>query len=289
MTRVVLLGGGYVTLHAYATLVRRLGRDRPARRARDRRDLGRSRTPVPRLHGRARRRHDRPRPPRHAARRGDAARADHRSAEPSSIDADRRRCRTARGDDAPVEALRYDHLVVGHRRQGADGGGRRASSRYGFTLRGPGRDRRARRPPRDAFRARPSSSPEAGSRASSSPPPSPTAGIRSPWCTPAAAILGEWDDQPRLVARAETELARLGVTVLAGRRLVEVTPTTARAVRRHDARVRHGRGGDRAASRAHPRARPVARRARPAADAAARSPSGTACGRRATRRGSSTR
>ena len=27
MTRVVLLGGGYVTLHAYATLARRRGRD----------------------------------------------------------------------------------------------------------------------------------------------------------------------------------------------------------------------------------------------------------------------
>ena len=27
MNRVVLLGGGYVTLHVYATLVRRLGRD----------------------------------------------------------------------------------------------------------------------------------------------------------------------------------------------------------------------------------------------------------------------
>ena len=44
----------------------------------------------------------------------------------------------------------------------------------------------------------------------------------------AARVLGEWDDQPRLVARAEAELARLGVIVLTDRRLVEVTSSAAR-------------------------------------------------------------
>jgi NADH dehydrogenase len=40
--------------------------------------------------------------------------------------------------------------------------------------------------------------------------------------------MGEWHDQPRLVARAEAELARLGVAVLAEHRVVEVTSTAAR-------------------------------------------------------------
>ena len=40
-------------------------------------------------------------------------------------------------------------------------------------------------------------------------------------------ILGEWPDQPGLVARAENELDHLGVRVLPGVRLAEVTPTTA--------------------------------------------------------------
>ena len=80
------------------------------------------------------------------------------------------------------------------------------------------RDRHPRRPPRKPCPARPSSSPEAVSRASSSPRRSPIGAIRSPWCTPPRTCSSEWDDQPRLVARAEAELARLGVTVLADRR-----------------------------------------------------------------------
>jgi NADH dehydrogenase len=223
MTRVVLLGGGYVTLHAYATLARRrrselssgelevvvisadrahrfhgftgelvagmIGRDRVATPLAEAMPLARI------IEGRA-----------------------------LSIDTVRRSVSYRRGEDA-VEVLTYDHLVVG---TGAKEPASEVAGleRYGRTLRGPdeiaaladhlgtvpgspvvvagGGIAGAELAAAIADRGHPVTLVHSGSR-----------------------ILGEWSDQPGLVARAEKELDHLGVRVLPGVRLAEVTPTTA--------------------------------------------------------------
>ena len=225
MNRVVLLGGGYVTLHAYAHLVRRLGRDVR---------LGNveivviSADRAHRFHGFTgeliagmidRARLATPLEEVMPLARIIIGRAVH-------IDADRRRVSYRADDDATVTTLRYDHLVVGTgaKEPTTDVAG---LGRHGFTLRGPD---------------------EIGTLADhlESVPRSPVVvaggGVAGVELAAAIAdrghpvtlvhaaghVAGEWDDQPRLVARAQAELDRLGITVLADRRLVEVTPTTAR-------------------------------------------------------------
>ena len=164
-----------------------------------------------------------------------------------------------------VETLRYDHLVVGTgaKEPIADVAGLRE---FGFALRGP-----------DEISAL------ADHLATVPGSPVVVAGGGIAGVELAAAIvdrghpvalvhaaphvLGEWNDQPRLVASAEAELARLGVTVLAGRRLVEVTASSARLSDGSVLACRNGAGDDRAASGARPGPRPPARRARPPAHA----------------------
>ena len=130
------------------------------------------------------------------------------------------------GDGAAVETLHYDHLVVGTgaREPMSEVAGLRE---FGSTLRGPDEigvlaDRLG--------------------AASGSPVVVAGGGVAGVELAAAIAdrghpvtlvhsaarVLGEWDDQPRLVARAEAELARLGVIVLTGRRLVQVTSSAAR-------------------------------------------------------------
>jgi NADH dehydrogenase len=223
MTRVVLLGGGYVTLHAYATLARRRGRD-----------LASGELEIVVISAdRAHRFHgftgelvagmiDPDRVATPLAEAMPLARIiDGRAL---SIDTVHRSVSYRRGED-PVEVLTYDHLVVGT-------GAREPASevagleRYGRTLRGPdeiaaladhlgtvpgtpvvvagGGIAGAELAAAIADRGHPVTLVHSGSR-----------------------ILGEWSDQPGLVARAEKELDRLGVRVLRGVRLTEVTPTTA--------------------------------------------------------------
>lgn len=223
MTRVVLLGGGYVTLHAYATLARRAARE--LRRG-DLEIVVISADRAHRFHGFTGElvsgiiRHDRVATPLAEAMplariiEGRALR----------IDAVRRSVSYRRGDDA-VEAIAYDHLVVG---TGATEPTDAVAglARYGRTLRGPGEIAALA----DHLAAVPGS-------------PVVVAGGGIAGAELAAAIadrghlvtlvhggeriLSEWSDQPRLRSRAEAELARLGVRVLTGVRLAEVTPTAA--------------------------------------------------------------
>lgn len=224
MTRVVLLGGGYVTLHAYATLVRRLGRE--VRRG-DVEIVVISADHAHRFHGFTgelvagmidRDRLATPLQDAMPLARIVAGRA-------VSIDTDGRRVSYRRGDDAVPESISYDHLVVGTgaKEPTAEVAGLR---RYGFALRGPD---------------------EIGALADhlSSVPGAPVVvaggGVAGAELAAAIAdrghpvtlvhsgthVLGEWDDQPRLVARAETELQRLGITVRTRVRLVEVATSTA--------------------------------------------------------------
>ncbi|WP_347977191.1 FAD-dependent oxidoreductase [Microbacterium sp. ProA8] len=223
MTRVVLLGGGYVTLHAYATLARRSGRD-----------LASGELEIVVISAdRAHRFHgftgelvagmiDPDRVATPLAEAMPLARIiDGRAL---SIDTVHQSVSYGRGENA-VEVLAYDHLVVGT-------GAREPASevvgleQHGRTLRGPdeiaaladhlgtvpgspvvvagGGIAGAELAAAIADRGHPVTLVHSGSR-----------------------ILGEWSDQPGLVARAEKELDRLGVRVLRGVRLAEVTPTTA--------------------------------------------------------------
>ncbi|KAF2420896.1 FAD-dependent oxidoreductase [Microbacterium sp. B35-30] len=223
MTRVVLLGGGYVTLHTYATLARRRGRD-----------LSSGQLEIVVISAdRAHRFHgftgelvagmiDPDRVATPLAEAMPLARIiDGRAL---SIDTVHQSVSYRRGEKA-AEVLTYDHLVVGT-------GAREPASevtgleQYGRTLRGPdeiaaladhlgsvpgspvvvagGGIAGAELAAAIADRGHPVTLVHSGSR-----------------------ILGEWSDQPGLVARAEKELDRLGVRVLRGVRLTEVTPTTA--------------------------------------------------------------
>ncbi|WP_203581510.1 NAD(P)/FAD-dependent oxidoreductase [Microbacterium hibisci] len=224
MNRVVLLGGGYVTLHVYATLARRtaaqlrsgeleivvvsadtahrfhgftgelvagmIGRDRVATPLAEAMPLARI------IEGRA-----------------------------VSIDAARQTVSYRRGDADQVETLGYDHLVVGTgaREPVADVAG---LAEHGHALRGP-----------DEIAAL------ADHLATVPGTPVVVAGGGIAGVELAAAIadrghpvtlvhsgdriVPEWADQPRLVARAAAELDRLGVRVWTGVRLTEVTPAAA--------------------------------------------------------------
>jgi NADH dehydrogenase len=223
MTRVVLLGGGYVTLHAYATLARRRGRD-----------LSSGALEIVVISAdRAHRFHgftgelvagmiDPDRVATPLAEAMPLARIIEGRA--LSIDTVHQSVSYRRGETT-VEALTYDHLVVGTgaREPASDVAG---LEQYGRTLRGPdeiaaladhlgtvpgspvvvagGGIAGAELAAAIADRGHPVTLVHSGSR-----------------------ILGEWSDQPRLVGRAEKELDRLGVRVLPGVRLTEVTPTAA--------------------------------------------------------------
>lgn len=223
MTRVVLLGGGYVTLHAYATLVRRRARDV---RQGDLEIVVISADHAHRFHGFTGElvagMIDPDRVATPLAEAMPLARIiDGRAL---SIDAVHQSVSYRRGEHA-VEVLTYDHLVVGT-------GAREPASevvgleQYGRTLRGPdeivalaehlatvpgspvvvagGGIAGAELAAAIADRGHPVTLVHSGSR-----------------------ILGEWSDQSGLVTRAEKELDRLGVRVMPGVRLSEVTPTTA--------------------------------------------------------------
>lgn len=223
MTRVVLLGGGYVTLHAYATLVRRCARD--VRRG-DLEIVVISADHSHRFHGFT---------GELVAGMIQAGRAATPLAEAMPlarivearalrIDTVHQSVSYRRGENA-VEVLTYDHLVVG---TGAKEPASEVAGleQYGRTLRGPdeiaaladhlgtvpgspvvvagGGIAGAELAAAIADRGHPVTLVHSGSR-----------------------ILGEWSDQPGLVARAEKELDRLGVRVVPGVRLAAVTPTTA--------------------------------------------------------------
>lgn len=234
MTRVVLVGGGYVSIHAYAALARHL------RRRISRGDvevvvvtadpchrfhgftgevlagilpIERTRTPVTDACPRARVVH----------------------AHVTRVDRERRTITCEPVTGGPEVELRWDHLVVGT-------GSREPASRvpglaeHGFTLRGPGDiERLAARV--DALRPGPTD-------------PVPTVvvaggGVAGVELAAAVADRGQGlvrvelvhsgpalvpelaADQPRLARRVAAELDRLDVVVRAGTRLVEVTPTSA--------------------------------------------------------------
>ena len=284
MNRIVLLGGGYVTLHAYANLVRRLGR---AVRRGDLEIVVISADRAHRFHGFTgellagmvdRDRLATPLDEAMPLARIIIGRA-------VDIDADRRRVSYRSGDDATVETLRYDHLVVGTgaKEPTAEVAGLR---RHGFTLRGPDEIGVARRPPGEPCPGSPVVVAGGGVAGVELAAAIADRGHPVTLVHSAARVLGEWDDQPRLVARAEAELARLGVTVLTGRRVVEVTPVHRPAVGRRRARRA-------APSWPRPGSAPCAS---PASTAGATTAAGCArvapsrsppgCGRRATRRGS---
>ncbi|MHC2998413.1 NAD(P)/FAD-dependent oxidoreductase [Microbacterium sp. HJ5] len=224
MTRVVLLGGGYVTLHAYATLVRRLG---GAVRRGELEIVVVSADHAHRFHGFTGEliagvvRRDRLATP--LAEAMPLARIILGRA--TGVDTDRRTVSFRRGDDAPIEHLSYDELVVGTgaKEPTAEVAGLR---RYGHTLRGP-----------DEI----SALADHLTTVPGGPVVVAGGGVAGAELAAAVAdrghgvtlvhsgdhIMGEWDDQPRLVARGAAELAERGVTVRTGVRLVEVTPTTA--------------------------------------------------------------
>ena len=225
MNRVVLLGGGYVTLHAYAKLVRRLG---GALRRGDLEIVVISADRAHRFHGFTgeliagmidRDRLATPLDEAMPLARIVIGRA-------VDIDADRRRVSYRTADDATVTTLRYDQLVVGTgaKEPTTDVAG---LSRYGYTLRGPDEIGTLV----DHLESAPGSPVVvAGGGVAGVELAAAIADRGHPVTLVHAArhVASEWDDQPGLVARAQAELARLGVTVLADRRLVEVTPTTAR-------------------------------------------------------------
>jgi NADH dehydrogenase len=224
MTRVVLLGGGYVTLHAYATLARRAGR---LLRRGDVEIVVISADTAHRFHGFTGELMagmiDRDRLATPLAEAMPLARIIEGRA--LSIDAVRQSVSYRRGDRIVVETLDYDHLVVGTgaREPVAEVAGLAA---HGHALRGPDEiaalaDHLAKVP--------------------GSPVVVAGGGIAGAELAAAIAdrghpvtlvhsgdrIMGEWSDQPRLVAHATAELDRLGVHVVTGARLAEVTPTAA--------------------------------------------------------------
>lgn len=226
MKRIVLLGGGYVTLRAYANLVTRLRR---AVRRGDVEIVVISADRAHRFHGFT----------------GEllAGMVDRdRLATPLgevmplarilvgravAIDAEARRISYCLGDDAAdVKTMSYDHLVVGTGAKEPTTGvpGLRD---FGFSLRGADQigvlaDHLAAVPGSPVVIA---GGGVAGVElaAAITDRGHPVTLVHS-----APSLMREWDDQPRLVARAEAELSRLGVTVLLGRRAVEVTSSGVR-------------------------------------------------------------
>lgn len=224
MTRVVLLGGGYVTLHAYAGLARRRARD--LRRG-DLEMVVISADHAHRFHGFtgelmagmvARDRLATPLAEAMPRARIILGRA-------VGIDAQGRSVSFRRDDGAAVETLTYDHLVVG---TGATEpvAGIAGLPRHGFTLRGP--DEIAALA--DHLSAAPGSAAVvAGGGIAGAELAAAIADRGHPVTLVhgGARILAEWMNHPGLVERAEAELRRLGVTVLPHTRVVEVTSTEA--------------------------------------------------------------
>ncbi len=225
MTRIVLLGGGYVTIHVYGNLMRRVG---AAVRNGDLEIVVISADRAHRFHGFTGELiagmidRDRLATPLHEAMplaRIIVGRA-------VDIDADRRLVSYQVGDDPTIETLSYDHLVVGTgaKEPMAEVEGLR---RHGFALRGPDEIGRLT----DHLATVPGSPVVvAGGGVAGVELAAALADRGHPVTLVHAAtrVLGEWDDQPRLVDRAVAELARAGVTVVPGRRVVEVTPSAAR-------------------------------------------------------------
>ncbi|MDY0908290.1 NAD(P)/FAD-dependent oxidoreductase [Microbacterium sp. CFBP9034] len=224
MTRVLLLGGGYVTLHAYATLLRRIGRrvrsgeveivvisaDRAHRFHGFTGELIAGMVDSDRL-----------------ATPLTEAMPDARIILGRAVDIDplRREVVYRRDGDETDATLGYDHLVVGTgaKEPTAHVPGLRE---HGHTLRGPDEigelaEQLAARPGSPVVVA---GGGVAGAElaAAIADRGHPVTLVHS-----GARLLGEWADQPRLVARTEAELARLGVRVLAGTRLARVAASAA--------------------------------------------------------------
>ncbi|GAA4404629.1 NAD(P)/FAD-dependent oxidoreductase [Fodinibacter luteus] len=234
MTRVVLVGGGYVTIHAYAGLVRRLRR---RVRSGEVEVVVLTADPSHSFHGFTGEvlagilPYERTRTLLTTA--CPLARVVH--AVVTEVDRERRTVTYVRIGDAPhcTQTLAWDHLVVGT-------GGREPASRvpglaeHGFTLRAPGDIERL------AARVAAGGSPTgehgptvvvaggglAGVELAAA--IADRGGHRVELVHAGPSVLPELADQPRLVRRAEAELARLGVVLHLGVRLAEVTATSAR-------------------------------------------------------------
>ncbi|MGU3644371.1 NAD(P)/FAD-dependent oxidoreductase [Microbacterium sp. C23T] len=224
MTRVVLLGGGYVTLHAYATLARRAGR---RLRRGDVEIVVISADTAHRFHGFTGEllagMIDRDRVATPLAEAMPHARIIEGRA--VRIDAAGRSVSYRRHDEGDVQTLAYDHLVVGTgaREPVAEVPG---LAEHGYALRGPDEiadlaDHLATVPGSPVVVA---GGGIAGAElaAAIADRGHPVTLVHS-----RARLVGEWSDQPRLAARAARELERLGVRVVTGVRLTEVTPTAA--------------------------------------------------------------
>ncbi len=222
MTRVVLLGGGYVTLHAYATLARRAGR---GLRRGDLELIVVSADTAHRFHGFTGELLAGMIDPDRVATPLAEAMPLARIIEGRAlrIDAARQWVSYRRADGGDVETLAYDHLVVGT-------GAREpvaaipGLSEHGHALRGP--DEIA------ALAAHLAGVPGshvvvAGGGIAGAELAAAIADRGHPVTLvhSGARLIGEWSDQPRLVAHAARELERAGVRVVTGVRLTEVTPT----------------------------------------------------------------
>lgn len=238
MNRVVLVGGGYVTLHAYAALARGLRRE--IRRGDVEivvltADLSHS------FHGFTGEvlagilPFERTRTPLRAA----CPRARVVHAVVTEVDPQRRTVtyRAVEGDDSTT-TLTWDHLVVGT-------GGREPAALvpgladHGFTLRAPGDIERLAARVAELRAAGVQDGPDAVvaggglagvelAAALADRGGSETRGVRVHLVHAGTEILPELADQPRLRRRAVAELERLGVVSHLGVRLVEVTATSAR-------------------------------------------------------------
>ena len=221
MTRVVLLGGGYVTLHAYATLARR--RARALRRGeleivvvsadRAHRFHGFTGELIAGMVG-----HDRLETPLAEA----MPRARIIEGRAVAIDPTARSVAYRLPGSDAVETLDYDHLVVG---TGATEPTAAIAglSQHGFTLRGPDEiavlaDHLSSVPGSAAVVA---GGGVAGAELAAA---IADRGHAVTLVHPHGRILAEWANHPGTVRRAEAELARLGVRVVPRTRVVEVTP-----------------------------------------------------------------
>jgi len=228
--RVVLLGGGYVTLHAYAGLMRRAG---PAVRRGAVQVVVISTDVVHSFHGFTGEvlagllPYDRTRTPLLAA----MPHAHVVLGRATAIDAERRTVRYTLTDEPGERVIDYDELVVGT-------GGREPAgtvpglTEHGFTLRAPGDIAvLAKRIREDASRPGPRRSTilvagggMAGVEMAAAAADLGGSHVRVELVHSGDAILPELrDTQPRLAARAEHELTRLGVRVRLGVRLTAVT------------------------------------------------------------------
>ncbi|MDW4574046.1 FAD-dependent oxidoreductase [Microbacterium sp. M3] len=224
MTRVVMLGGGYVTLHAYATLARRRARDL---RSGDLEIMVLSADTAHRFHGFTGElvagMVDRDRLATPLGEAMPLARIV--TGRAVSIDPVAQSVSYRAPGEAAEQTVTYDHLVVG---TGATEPTAAVAGlgELGFTLRGPDEiaalaDHLATVPGSPVVVA---GGGIAGTELAAAiadrghPVTLVHSGVR---------LMPEWSDQPRLVTHAAAELDRLGVRVVTGRRLTEVTPTAA--------------------------------------------------------------